>query len=195
MSAGPPPAPPELEWYAVYTRSRFEKRVVNVLQESDIFTFLPLLQRMHRWSDRWSKVEVPAFTCYVFVRIAATAEIRDRVLRTPGVLGFAGREGVGTAIPDGQIENLRTVFREKNSVHGAPFRGRRQARAHRGGSLDGIEAIMISHNQGQSLLLSVGVLGRCLSIRAEGYDVEPIWSGPPILGPSTSSKHEILHER
>ena len=195
MSAGPPPALPELKWYAVYTRSRFEKRVVNVLQETNIFTFLPLLQRMHRWSDRWSKVEVPAFTCYVFVRIVATAEIRDRVLRTPGVLGFAGREGVGTAIPDGQIENLRTVFRERIPCTVHPFvEAGRRVRI-RGGSLDGIEAVMISHNQGQSLLLSVGVLGRCLSIRAEGYDVEPIWSGPPIIGPPTSSKHEILHER
>src|ERR1700688_2731445 len=91
-------------WYAIYTRSRFEKRVADQLQEKKIFTFLPLLQQLRRWSDRWSKVEVPAFTCYAFVRIVATADVRVQVLRTPGVLSFVGREGLGISIPDEEID-------------------------------------------------------------------------------------------
>jgi len=185
-------APQEPRWYALHTRSRFEKRVADLLQEKKIFTFLPILQQLHRWSDRWSKVGVPAFTCYVFVRIVATMEVRVQVLRTPGVLGFVGREGLGASIPDEQIENLRTVFREKIpcTVHTFVNIGRR-VRIH-GGCLDGIEGILVGKNQDRSIIVSVELLGRSLSIRAEGYDVEPIWSGLSKIGLSISSKNEII---
>src|SRR5580692_6988046 len=76
------------EWYAVHTVARHEKRVAANFLEKGIFTFLPLLHQIHRWSDRQSKVEVPLFSCYAFVRIVPTAENRVRVLRTPGVVGF-----------------------------------------------------------------------------------------------------------
>lgn len=188
MLAGLPPVPPEPRWYAIYTRSRFEKRIADLLQEKKIFTFLPLLQQLHRWSDRWRKVEVPAFTCYAFVKIAATAEARVRVLSTPGVVGFVGREGLGASIPDEQIETLRTVFREKIPCTLHPFvKIGRRVRI-RGGSLHGIEGILVGQNHDQSLVVSVELLGRSLSIRAEGYDVEPIWSGPSTIGPPTSAR-------
>ena len=182
----------EPRWYAIYTRSRFEKRVADLLQEKNIFTFLPLLQQMHRWSDRWSKVEVPAFTCYSFVRIAATADARVKVLRTPGVLGFVGREGLGTPIPNEEIENLRTVFKEKIPCKAHPFLNVGRRVRIRGGSLDGIEGILVGQNQDMSLVVSVELLGRSLSIRADGYNVEPIWSGSSTVDSSTSSKREIL---
>lgn len=188
MLAGLPQAPPEPKWYAVYTRSRFEKRSADLLHEKNIFTFLPLLQQLHRWSDRWRKVDVPAFTCYAFVQIVATAEMRVRVLSTPGVVGFVGREGLGTSIPDEQIESLRTVFREKIPCTVHPFLNVGRRVRIRGGSLDGIEGILVGRNQDQSLVVSVELLGRSLSIRAEGYDVEPIWSGPSRIGPRASSK-------
>jgi len=188
MLAGLPPAPPEPRWYAIYTRSRFEKRSADLLQEKKISTFLPLLQRIHRWSDRWKKVDVPAFTCYAFVQIVATAETRVRVLSTPGVLGFVGREGLGTAIPDEQIESLRTVFREKVPCNLHPFVSVGRRVRIRGGALNGIEGILVGQNQDRSLVVSVELLGRSLSIAADGYDIEPIWSGPSRVGPPTSAE-------
>src|SRR5580692_675369 len=94
-------------WYAIHTMARHEKRVATQFQEKEVFTFLPLLQQVHRWSDRQSKVEVPLFSCYAFVRIVPTAENRVKVTRTPGVLGFVGEKGLGTAIRDEEIESVR----------------------------------------------------------------------------------------
>ena len=106
-------SPEEMNWYAVHTMARHEKRVAGQFEEKRVQTFLPLLEQIHKWSDRRSKVEVPMFSCYAFVRIAQTAEERLKVLRTPGVLGFVGNERQGTPIPEDQIESLRTAFREK----------------------------------------------------------------------------------
>ena len=192
--AGPPLGVAEqpAKWYAIHTRSRFEKRVSDLLQEKRIFTFLPLLQQMRRWSDRWSKVEIPAFSCYAFVRIVATAEARAKVLRTAGVLGFVGGQGLGVAIPDAEIENLRTVFQEGIPCFMYPFLNVGMRVRIRGGALDGVEGILVRQNQDMSLVVSVELLGRSLSIRAKGYNLEPICSGPLHRMDSNSSRQKIL---
>jgi transcription antitermination factor NusG len=79
---------------------RHEKWIAGQLQGKRVFAFLPMLHQIHRWSDRRSKVEVPMFSCYAFVRMVQIVEERLKVLRTPGVLGFVGSERRGTPIPD-----------------------------------------------------------------------------------------------
>jgi len=90
----------EPNWFAIHTMARHEKRVDSQLKDKRATTFLPLLQQVHRWSDRRTTVQVPLFSCYVFVRIVPTVEKRIRILQTPGVLGFVGSERQGTPIPD-----------------------------------------------------------------------------------------------
>ena len=76
-------APEESNWYAIHTKPRHEKWIAGQLQEKRVFTFLPLLQQIHQWSDRRSKVEVPMFSCYAFVRIAQTTQERLRGIANP----------------------------------------------------------------------------------------------------------------
>jgi len=44
----------------------------------------------------------------------------------------------------------------------------------RGGALDGVEGILVSANGDRSLVISLNSIERSLSIRVEGYDVEPV---------------------
>jgi len=152
--------------------ARHEKRVAAQFEEKRICTFLPLLQQIHRWSDRRSKVEVPMFSCYAFVRIVQTVEERLKVLRTLGVLGFVGSERQGTPILDEQIENLQTAIREKIPCAVHPFISAGQRVRIRGGSLDGVEGILIHQGGEQSVVVSVELLRRSVSILVEGYDIE-----------------------
>jgi transcription antitermination factor NusG len=166
------PTPEDRSWYAVHTKSRHEKRVAAQLAEQSVCTFLPLLVQLNRWSDRKRKVEVPLFSCYAFVRIAQTPEDRLHILRTPGVLGFVGYDRRGTAIPQEQIESIQTALRENIpcSPHAYIETGKRVRI--RGGSLDGVEGILERHGADQSLIVSVELLRRSVSIRVAGYDVE-----------------------
>jgi transcription antitermination factor NusG len=170
----PPPTQGSLEWYAVHTKSRHEKRVAAQLQEKHVCAFLPLLRQMHDWRDRKSMVELPMFSCYAFVRLEQTNEERLKVLRTPGVLGFVGSERQGTPIPAEQIESLRTAVREKVpcSPHSYIEVGRRVRI--RGGSLDGIEGILMGQNGDHRLVVAIELLRRSVSIRVEGYRTEVI---------------------
>lgn len=117
-------------WYAIHTVSQHEKQVTALLGEKRIFSFLPLLDQVHHWSDRRKVVQVPLFSCYTFVRMCSTPETRMQVLRTPGVIDFVGVQGRGIPIPDQEIEGIRTVLREKIACGLHPFCPRREAGAH-----------------------------------------------------------------
>lgn len=87
-----------------------EKRVTAQLELKRVYTFLPLLHQIHRWSDRRSMVEIPVFSCYAFVRMVQTVEERLKVPQTPLCACFVGSERQESPIPDEQIESLRKAI-------------------------------------------------------------------------------------
>ena len=165
----------DLRWYAVRTRSRHEKMATQQLQTRGIETFLPVVTQTHRWSDRKKVVEVPLFSGYTFVRVAyASNEQRIQVLQTHGVAGFVGIQRTGDPIPDNQIEDIRTLLSNKVDIKAHSFLKIGQRVRVRGGALDGVEGILVSANGDRSLVISLKSIERSLSIRVEGYDVEPV---------------------
>jgi transcriptional antiterminator NusG len=162
------------EWFAVQTRARHEKVVAQRLREVGVMTFLPLVKAVHRWSDRRKTVELPLFSCYVFVRLAPKNESRLRVLLIEGVLNFVGPRGQGVAIPDEQIDSLRRLLQEQLPYCSHPFLKIGQRVRIRSGALDGVEGILVSRSGERTLVVSVDAIDRSLAVRIEGYDVESI---------------------
>jgi hypothetical protein len=70
QSADPSPAAAaeDQNWYALHTRPRHEKLVVQRLVERGVETFLPIVTEVHRWSDRKKSVQLPMFNCHVFAK-------------------------------------------------------------------------------------------------------------------------------
>ena len=164
----------EPSWYAIQTVARHEKRVAIHLIDRQIITFLPLLKQVHEWSDRRKSIQVPLFSCYVFVRYSSQRQIREEILRTPGVLGFVGGHGQGTSIPNEQLDSIRKLLEEDVPFAFHPFLQVGQRVRIRGGCLDGVEGILVEKNRDQSLIVSVELLRRSLAIRVEGYELEPV---------------------
>lgn len=162
-------------WYAVQTRARNEKVISERLQEQGLTTFLPLVTEIRRWSDRKKKVELPLFSCYVFVKLVpSNNDERMRVYRTNGVFRIVSMRGEAVPIPDEQIDALRTVITQQVPWSAHPFLKIGQRVRIRGGSLEGVEGVLLSHNEGRTLIISVDAIQRSLAVRVEGYDVEPL---------------------
>ncbi len=159
-------------WYAVHTRARHEKRIDLGLQQAGIETFLPLIREVHRWSDRRKEVAMPLFPCYLFVRILPDPAARLSVLKTPGVLNFVGRWDLLSAVPDQEIEQVRTVIQQRDRFFPCPFLKAGERIRIRGGVLDGVEGILSSHKGASALVVSVELIQRSVSVLIEGYDVE-----------------------
>jgi transcription antitermination factor NusG len=164
-----------IRWYAVRTRSRHEKIASEQLDKRGIETFLPLVNQLRQWSDRKKEVDVPLFSGYCFVRLNyEVGEQRLTVLQTHGVVSFVGVQHTGVPIPDSQIDDLRTVLSQKIPVKEHSFLRIGQRVRVRGGALNGVEGILASQSKERSLVISIESIERSLSIRVEGYDVEPV---------------------
>ena len=167
------PLPEVPQWYAIRTRSRHEKMVAEQLEKQGIESFLPLVRKTHKWSDRRKEVELPLFSGYSFARLALCSPDRVRVLQTHGVAGFVGVRGAGIPVPEGQIESLRTLLANQIPLQDRPFLQVGQHVRIRGGALDGIEGILAAQDN-RNLIISVEPIHRSLSVCIEGYRVEPI---------------------
>ena len=160
-------------WYAVYTRARHEKKVCVGLAAAGITAFLPLVTQIHRWSDRRQKVELPLFPGYSFVSILPTPESRVAVLKISGVVGFVGKQGEGTPVPEYEIDRVRTVVANNVNFSSHPFLKTGQRVRIRGGSLDGIEGILSDAKGNGLLIISIELIQRSIAVSIDGYDVEP----------------------
>ncbi len=103
-------------WYAIYTRSRNEKKVNHLLIESGIDTFLPLVKTLKQWSDRKKWVEEPLFKSYLFVHISPDQYYN--VLNIPGVVKYIAFEGKAVIVPEKQILAIKHFLNneEDNSI-------------------------------------------------------------------------------
>jgi transcriptional antiterminator NusG len=161
-------------WYAIQTRARHEKRIGNELQDRGIHAFVPTLRQSHRWSDRTKVVDVPLFSCYVFVNLVASSEQRLDVLKTAGVLSFVRVSGAPAPIPDSQIESIQTVLANKLPISTCGFIQIGQRVRIRGGSLEGVEGILTASKGGQKLVISLELLQQSVEISVEGYAIEVV---------------------
>jgi transcription antitermination factor NusG len=160
------------EWYAVHTYPRHEKRVTKRIERHGVTTFLPMIRETHHWSDRHKTVELPLFSCYLFVRLKATDEKRIRVLQTDGVISLVGSQRTGTPIPDEEIEAVRTLLEREPPCSAYPFLKVGQRVRVRGGALDGLEGVFVSQNGYDSLVISVDAIQRSIAVRINGYDLD-----------------------
>ncbi len=75
-----------LNWYAVYTRPRWEKKVYNLLLERKMEAYCPMNKVRKQWSDRVKWVEEPLFKSYVFVKVAEEELTTVRMVN--GIVNF-----------------------------------------------------------------------------------------------------------
>lgn len=161
-------------WYAIHTRSRHEKTVAGRLSEQGIATFVPTTTEVRRWSDRRKLVEFPLFSCYAFVNLSWRPDLRAKVVRTDGVLGFVEFGNGAVPIPDVEIENIRTVLAGMVPYAVYPFLKVGQRVRIRGGALDGVEGIFLARKGNHTLVISIEPIQRSLAINIDGYAIESL---------------------
>lgn len=161
-------------WYAVRTRSRHEKLVARQLENQGIQSFLPTITKINQWSDRRKRVEEPLFSGYAFVRLNHSSSDRVRVLQTQGVVNFVGVQGTGIPIPDQEIANINTLLASRATYQERPYLHIGQRVRVCGGALDGLEGILTAEKSDQSVVISIGLIQRSLTVRVAGYQVEPL---------------------
>jgi transcriptional antiterminator NusG len=97
----------ELKWYVMYTRSRAEKKVADMLKEEGVVVYLPMVEELRQWSDRKKKVQKALFNGYVFVKTH-----RNNLwncLKVPGAVKFVHFSGEHAIVRDEDVETIQRV--------------------------------------------------------------------------------------
>jgi transcription antitermination factor NusG len=144
------------------------------MEKRDVETFLPLFPSTHKWSDRRQIVQLPLFPGYVFVKVAPVPSARVPVLRANGVVGFVGARGAGIPIQDSEIDSVRLLLNSDVAFQQYPFLNVGQRVRVRGGSLDSVEGVLVAKNDDLSLVVSIEIIQRSISVRISGYQVESV---------------------
>lgn len=101
-----------MNWFVVYTKPKWEKKVAEKLNQIGIECYCPLITQVKQWSDRKKKIEVPLFNSYVFVHLANTD--RNSVFQIAGVVRYLFWLGKPAIVRDEEINIIKTNLKAPN---------------------------------------------------------------------------------
>jgi transcription antitermination factor NusG len=161
----------EQHWYAAYTCASHEKRVAAELEAREVEHFLPLYSSTRRWKDRRVQLEFPLFPGYVFVRLALRERLR--VAQIPSVVRLVGFGGLPTALPDTEMEILRTGLSARLRAEPHPFLtvGRRVRIT--GGPFAGLEGVLKRKKSSLRVVVTLELIQRSVAVDMDAADVRP----------------------
>ena len=102
------------DWYAVYTRPRWEKKVSSLLEEKGTIHYCPITKVTKQWSDRKKVVLEPVFKGYVFVKLEEAK--KWEVKSVPGILNFVYWLGKPAKIREEEILVIKKFLNEFGDV-------------------------------------------------------------------------------
>jgi transcription termination/antitermination protein NusG len=162
------------EWYALYTRSRFEKKMLSELTDRNIEVFLPMREILSRWKDRKKKIWIPLFPGYIFVNHVDTPENRFRILNIPGAVRFITLEGHAAPIPEEQIQYVRRFLESSIAVDPYPYLQVGTRVEVIAGPLKGIHGILVEKRGKFRFVIQVDLIRQAVSVEIDASDVRPI---------------------
>lgn len=101
-----------MNWYVVYTKPKWEKKVAEKLNQIGIECYCPIITQVKQWSDRKKKIEVPLFNSYVFVQLADVD--RNSVFQVAGVVRYLFWLGKPAVVRDEEINIIKTSLNAPN---------------------------------------------------------------------------------
>jgi transcription antitermination factor NusG len=171
-----PPDQRPASWFALRVRSNYERIAAVHLRERGFEEFSPFYQVQRRWSDRTKTMEQFLFPGYVFARLNPN----DRLLAVtaPGVVGLVGFGKIPSAIPDEEIESIRTMVSSGLLMKPWPFLEVGQRVLIERGPLAGVEGILQDVKGQFRLVVSISLLQRSVSAEVDRTWVRPIPAPP-----------------
>ncbi|WP_282037743.1 UpxY family transcription antiterminator [Saccharicrinis aurantiacus] len=158
-------------WYALYTKSRAEKKVSEDLNKKGIRNYLPLRRELRKWSDRKKWVETPAISSYIFINISP--EQYNWVFEINGVVAYVAHNGRAVTIPDNQIKAMQQTIENKIAFDvesNAITKGKEITIS--SGPLIGVKGIVKKVKGNRKLYIDISNIGYSLVIDMEDVEVE-----------------------
>ncbi len=152
-------------WYAVYTKSQFEKKIEEELESKGVEVFLPTIKELRQWTDRKKWVTIPMFKNYLFVNI----DFKDRfkVLQCNGVVKIVSFNNKPIAIPDEQINSLKLILKKPDKVKVEPYINIGEEVIVTGGFFKGVRGIITKQLGSNNVVITLESINQSVSVIVE----------------------------
>jgi transcription antitermination factor NusG len=97
----------DFKWFVVYTKPRWEKKVVDQLTKKGIQAYCPANGAAGSWLDRKRTEGIPVFASYVFVRVSEKNVLELRLLN--GIVSFVYWLGQPAIVSNEEIETIKNI--------------------------------------------------------------------------------------
>lgn len=157
--------PEELSyWYAIFTKPRSEKKVLQRMLDHEIDAFLPLIKTVRQWSDRKKTLEVALIPSYIFVRMPE----KDlyKTLPIQGTVNVLKHLGKPAKIRDIEIENLRILSGngENHQIHNCIDIASGDEVEVINGPFMGLIATCVNDGKNHRVIVNINALGSCFNL-------------------------------
>lgn len=102
-----------MNWYVVYTKPKWEKKVAERLIEMGIVAYCPQITKLSQWSDRKKVISVPLFNSYIFVQI--NEKERNQIFAVAGAIRYLFWLGKAAVVKDSEIEAIKNWLSVPNA--------------------------------------------------------------------------------
>lgn len=159
-----------VQWYAVYTARRHEKRVCERMKDRQFDAFLPLYRSARTWKNRCHPVlQLPLFPNYVFVR--AESRSISEVNSVPGVVAVVGSRREPWPLLDVEIELLRRVP-ECSDPRPHPYLDAGTRVRITAGPFTGMSGVLIRHKNAIRVVITIKQILQSFSVEVATSDLE-----------------------
>ena len=105
---------PSNSWLVLYVKHNCEKKVHERLLALGLECYLPTLTVVRQWSDRKKKLQVPAVSGIVFVRLPLVE--KNKVFSVSGAVRYLFMDGMVAQVPNHEIEAMKRYLEGKGQV-------------------------------------------------------------------------------
>ncbi|MDY6879115.1 MAG: UpxY family transcription antiterminator [Thermodesulfobacteriota bacterium] len=165
----------DLGWYALHTRSRFEKKVYDSLCGKSLEAFLPRVEVMSRRKDRRKRIMVPIIPGYVFVRTDLDVEEYWRIIKTVGVVRMVSFKSRPVPAKEEEMASLMILDGTDRTVHNREYMRKGEKVVIMEGPLKGLTGFYLQHKkEPDKVVISVELLHRSLEIEIDDWALEKV---------------------
>jgi len=152
------------KWFALYTKSRNEKKVHQALVDKGVECYLPLEKKLKMWSDRKKWVEEPFIRSYIFVYVEEGN--LQQALNTPGVVTVIRFGGKPASIREEHIKIIESVLssEEDYELSAESFEPGEKVEVVRG-SLKGLLGELVHHLNKYKVLIRIESINQNILVR------------------------------
>jgi transcription antitermination factor NusG len=154
------------QWFVAKVKPQHEATVAQGFDLRQLERFSPTYEiaRQHKQASR-RILRPPLFPGYVFCRFMRLEQ--PAVLKTPGVTSIISFGGNPVAVSEQEIARIRTIIASGVAIHPWPYLERGNSVLIDNGPLRGVEGIVVEADGDYSIVVSITLLQRSVSVRIE----------------------------